>query len=312
MKKIFAIILTLFLIITTSISVNAIKDPDTFYIEELKLSINVPLYHVATRTENNFDMDPENYKEAVEDFEQKNIYLWGVSKFYNQRLFLYGLDANVRSLELFNEKELNDVANNIKSNLEAQNYTIVKSDIIESYNATYVITHYYDTEENYAISYSTVKDYKDIVLTMWSYEGEPTADQRQKLISIITSIEFDADKQSSETYPSKNQNETTENNTPNNISKYYTTKSFPPSPIVESLIITAVAVLIQIIAGIVILIVFVNKAKKRRNAALSAETVQSDSKFCIYCGAELKAVDTFCHKCGNKQAASNTNENTDI
>ena len=303
MKKIFSLAISLVLILFSVFGVCAtVTDPDdVYYIEELGFSIHTPMYYGATKSVNHLEISQEQYEEFLDALEKQGVYYYGLSKLiyydYYTEIYIYGEESDTRSLSSISDILLNTTIENQNEGWKEAGVTVVKNEIYESYDAKYIMTHFTDKEGNYAINYYTVENYKSIDIVMWCYGGEPSTDNKQELVTIINSIKFD---------------EPTGKQIYEETFTFSIAKDGKFTPFGESLIITSVAVLIQIIAGIVILIVFVNKAKKRRKAAISAETVQSDSKFCIYCDAELKAVDTFCHKCGNKQAASNTNENTDI
>lgn len=303
MKKAFSFILCLVILIFSVVGVSATKtDPeDTYYIEELGITIYVPLFTAATRNVNNLDISQEEYEEMVKNFEEENIYYYGYCTFYSYlgyltELIIYGNESDTRSLSDKSDIILENHIYQQKQELEDLGVEVIKSEIYESFDAKYILFHFADSEGNYGINYYTIENYKVIDIVMWSYGGEPPASAKKDLLSVINTIKFDE---------------------PTGMQIYE--KNFTLSiaengkltPLGESLILTGVIVLVQIIAGVVVLIILLNKRKKRRKAAqmmLNAQA-EAEKKFCIYCGTQLKVSDTFCHRCGKSQA--NT-ENSDI
>lgn len=305
MKKVFSYILCLVILIFSVVSVSAAKtDPeDVFYIEELGFTIEIPLYDSVTKNVNELELSQSEYEKLLKDFEEDSIYYYGYSDsyyWYNiiTEIIIYGFDSDIRSFSNLSDSQMKKIIENHNKAWEKSGVNVVKSEIFESLNATYILTHFTDDEGNYAINYYTVENYKDIDIVMWSYGGEPPANVRQNFLRSINTIEFDE---------------------PTGMQIYEKTftlsiaENGKLTPLGESLILTGVIVLIQIIAGVVVLIILLNKRKKHKKAALAQTDITtqpiSDSpvqpaiktKFCIYCGTKLNTNDTFCHKCGKNQ-----------
>ncbi|MBQ7386233.1 MAG: zinc ribbon domain-containing protein [Ruminococcus sp.] len=299
MKKTFSFILCLVILIFSVVGVSAKTDPeDLFYIEELGFTIEIPLYDSVTKNVNELDLSQSEYEQWLKDFEEDGIYYYGCSDsyyWYNiiTEIIIYGFDSDLSSFSNLSDSRMKKIIENHNKGWEESEVTVVKSEIFESLNATYILTHFTDDEGNYAINYYTVENYKEIDIVMWSYGGEPPANARQNFLRSINTIEFDE---------------------PTGMQIYEKTftlsiaENGKLTPLGESLILTCVIVLVQIIAGVVVLIILLNKRKKRRQNALT-QNANIKTKFCIYCGTELNTGDTFCHKCGKNQIPYEEKEN---
>ncbi len=302
MRKIFVTAISILIILVSVLSVSALTDPDDiYYIEELGITVQTPYYTAATREVNNLDISEAEYKEMLEDFEAGDIYYYGYSTSYAwygnvTEIIIYGGEADTRSLSTLSDFALEKIVENLNKDWEDAGVTISKSEVYESHNAKYILTHFTDEEDNYAINYYTVENYKSIDIIMWSYGGEPSASEKQHLVSLINTIEFD---------------EATASEDLENVLTFSIAKDGKLTPLGKSLVATAVVILIQLIAGVVVLVILLNKRKKRRQMALS-QSIETKNKFCIFCGTELKADDAFCHKCGKSQVITQTKENTNI
>ncbi len=299
MKKVFVTGISLLIVLVSVLSVSAVTDPDDiYYIEELGITVETPYYTAATRVVNNLDISEAEYKEMLDDFEAGDIYYYGYSTSYAwyghvTELFIYGEETDTRSLSTISDFAMEKTIENQNKGWEDAGVTVSKSEVYESHNAKYILTHFTDEENNYAINYYTVENYKSIDIVMWSYGGEPSASEKQHLVSLINTIEFD---------------ESTASEDLENILTFSIAENGKLTPLGEAIITAGVVILINIIAGIVVAIILVKKAKKRRHTALSAQPPQPENKFCIFCGTQLNAKDSFCHKCGKNQ---NTAENTE-
>lgn len=321
MKKVFCFTISLMIILLSAFTVCASKTDieSIYYLEELGITIYTPLYDaVATRDVNKMDITQEEYEEMIDFFEKENLHFFGYSSLfsassqwyydYYTELYIYGYDSSTLSLSSYSDAFLEKNIDQFNSDWEDAGLTVVKSEIYESYDTKYILSHIKDTEGNYAINYHTIENYKSIDIILWSYNGEPSSNAKTDLVSIINSIEFDeqADVQIYE--------------------KTFTlniAENGKLTPLGESLILTGVIVLIQIIAGVVVLVALLSKRKKRRKAALAQTDITTQpisgspvqpalkTKFCIYCGTKLTENDSFCHVCGKNQKVTDNAEVTE-
>lgn len=294
MKKALSIILCFVILIFSVVGVSATKtDPEkVYYIKDLGFTIHTPLFTAATRDVNNLGISQAEYEEMLSDFEAMDIYYWGYSYLFyyndNSELIIYGDNADINSLTDVSDSRLELSIKSQKEQWEKSGATVVKSEIYESYDAKYIMSHL-RYGEMYGINYYTVKNGKNIEIVMWCRYNEPTADARQELVNMINTIKFDK---------------------PADIHIYEKTftlsiaENGKLTPLGRSLVLAAVILLIQLIAGVVVLVILLNQRKRRRQNALN-QSFETAIKFCIFCGTELKQKDNFCHRCGKNQNPNN-------
>lgn len=317
MKKVFSITISLMIIILSIVSVSA--SGDTYVIDEIGISVNIPSGYVAITRDTPYDDTLGFTKEEFDStFEENDVYLVAFPKLYGaEQMILCSNDINIRSLSDFSDSELKEFA---ESDLEVyyeEGYEVSGYQIFDSHNATYIVTSFSDSNGDYAIHYWTIENYKTVNITCWCFGKEPTVNQKQIFLSFVNGITFDTEDEKFE--PDDATNATSPLYGNENIQIYEKTFTLSIAengrltPLGESLILTGVIVLIQIIAGVVVLVILLNKRKKRRKAALAQTDITtqpiSDSpvqpalktKFCIYCGTKLTENDSFCHVCGKNQ-----------
>lgn len=323
MKKIFALIFCFILFILSALTVCA--ENETYFIKELNFSIDIPSdYIVFTRNmEDSFTLKKYGYtsESLTKALENNSIYLDAFSNSVSEEIVVTAFELDVSDICIFDDEELEELAKAGLNNYKEQGAEILDCDVYTNTKTTYIITTYIDPIEGNGINYYTINNYYAINITCWTYDNELNDSNKKFFAETVDSITFHA-YNGLTTLPDTDDNSDTATQTApvydDNFMIYENTFTFSIAengkltPFGNSLIASAVIILVQITAGVILLIVFVNKAKKRRKAALSAEAVQSDIKFCIYCSTQLNAYDTFCHKCGNRQVASNPNKNSDI
>ncbi len=304
MKKtiIFAFCIILMLVSPFSVCAASVRPEDKFYIEELGITLHAYMYNAVSKNHTNFDISDEDNEKVIKQMEESQIYLWCYSALNSEEIYVYGWDNQLKSISMYNEDGLEELRNVIKQDYESTGAIVTKSEIYESYDTTYIVTHYSNEDNYFAISYYTIENNKSIEVIMFNYGSEPTASQRKNLIGLINSIEYSEKATSGSTTPSELSDFITyyENTFTLSIAE-----NGKLTPLGESLILTAVVILIQIIAGVIVLIILLNKRKKRRQEAL----IKSDTthvKFCIYCGVQLTSNDNICSKCGKSQTLSAT------
>ena len=309
MKKtlIFAFCIILTLVSTFSVCAAAVRPEDKFFIEELGITLHAYMYNAVSKDHNNFDISDEDKAKVIKQMEESQIYLWGYSSIFSEEIYVYGWDNQIKSISMYNEDGLEELRNVVKEDYESTGAIVTKSEIYESYDTTYIVTHYSNDDNYFAISYYTIENNKSIEVIMFNYGSEPAASQRKNLLGLINSIEY------SEKTP-------TDTTTPSELSDFITnyennftlsiTENGKLTPLGKfAIIISATVLLTIIIAGVVVMIIVAN-VKKRRKAAIVAQP-PSNAKFCIYCNTQLTDTDAFCCKCGKIQDPKQTTVTTE-
>lgn len=309
MKRIFPITISLLCVLLSIVSVNATND--TYVIDEIGISVNIPSGYIAITRDTQYD-DTLGFTEEEFDstFEANDVYLVAFPKLYGtEQIILTSDDINIRMLSDFSDSELKEFAESELDNYYVAGYEVSGYEIFDSHNATFIVTSFSDSNGDYAIHYWTIENYKTINITCWCFGKEPTINQKQVFLSFINGISFETDDEQLET------NDTTNATSPlydnGNILVYDKNFTFTIAengkltPLGKSLIATGVVISINIIAGVVVLIILLNKRKKRRQIALN-QSIETRNKFCIYCGTQLTADNLFCHVCGKKQNSDDT------
>lgn len=310
MKKIFTIAISAILMLLSALSVSAATE--TYFIDELGISVNIPSGYIAVTRDTEYDateLEKFGYtkEDLVKTFEEEDVYLVAFPKLYGtEQMILSSTDIDIRSLSDFTEYELKAFAEDDLDKYEAEGYVVSDYEIFESHNATYIATSFSAPNGDYAIHYWTIENYKVFNISCWCYWSEPTVNQKQIFLSFINGITFNTDTSATETED-------------NNIQFYENTVIFElanEGKLTTIGIAAIVTVVLTLIAGGVVAIILITKAKKRRRAALEAQKAinadeAANTKYCINCGTQISADDTFCFNCGKSQATSVETENTE-
>ena len=312
MKKAFIVTLSIVLILLSAFSVCA--ESETYFISDLNLSIEVPSdYNVFARDmeENSFTLKKYGYtkEELLNLLEESNIYFDGFNNPASEEIVITASKIKISDIAIFEDDELEEMIDASIKNHEAKGAEVLDCSIYVNSKTTYIVTTLCDPTEGNAINYYTINNYDAINITCCTYEN-PLDSKKELFASIIDNITFYAYNGVTTLPDSDDNRDFTTLTTPvndDNIKIYEKTftlsiaENGKLTPLGESLILTGVIVLIQIIAGVVVLIILLNKRKKRRQNALT-QNANINTKFCIYCGTELKQNDNFCYKCGKSQA----------
>lgn len=190
-------ILTLVLMMTISVF-NVFAVDNSYYIEELKMNINLPSEMVAVtrqspETDKYYSLFGIDYETSIAEFERENIYLRGMyqdsSKVLNVTMLSDDQSQLIGDYNNLDDSQLVDVETVL---LQQDSYT---SCTIERYDDNIYMNLQYTTEVNgntvYATQYNTVVGGNYINITLIPANGQQlTSDDYQMLNKVISSVSF--------------------------------------------------------------------------------------------------------------------------
>ena len=248
-------ILTLVLMMTISVF-NVFATDTSYYIEELKMNIDLPEEMVAVtrqspETDKYYSLFGIDYETSIAEFERENIYLRGMyqdsSKVLNVTMLSDDQSQRIGDYNNLDDNQLVDVENVL---LQQESYT---SCTIERYDDNIYMNLQYTTEVNgntvYATQYNTVVEGNYINITLIPANGQQlTAEDYQMLNKVISSVSFS----------SKNAN-------------------FFMSLLENPIVMICVCV-VAVVGVCVILTIIIRKGKKRRKKAKKAERKEKNQE----------------------------------
>ena len=190
-------ILTLVLMMTISVF-NVFATDTSYYIEELKMNIDLPEEMVAVtrqspETDKYYSLFGIDYETSIAEFERENIYLRGMyqdsSKVLNVTMLSDDQSQRIGDYNNLDDNQLVDVENVL---LQQDSYT---SCTIERYDDNIYMNLQYTTEVNgntvYATQYNTVVEGNYINITLIPANGQQlTEEDYQMLNKVISSVSF--------------------------------------------------------------------------------------------------------------------------
>ena len=248
-------ILTLVLMMTISVF-NVFATDTSYYIEELKMNIDLPEEMVAVtrqspETDKYYSLFGIDYETSIAEFERENIYLRGMyqdsSKVLNVTMLSDDQSQRIGDYNNLDDNQLVDVENVL---LQQESYT---SCTIERYDDNIYMNLQYTTEVNgntvYATQYNTVVEGNYINITLIPANGQQlTAEDYQMLNKVISSVSFS----------SKNAN-------------------FFMSLLENPIVMICVCV-VAVVGVCIILTIIIRKGKKRRKKAKKAERKEKNQE----------------------------------
>ena len=248
-------ILTLVLMMTISVF-NVFATDTSYYIEELKMNIDLPEEMVAVtrqspETDKYYSLFGIDYETSIAEFERENIYLRGMyqdsSKVLNVTMLSDDQSQRIGDYNNLDDNQLVDVENVL---LQQESYT---SCTIERYDDNIYMNLQYTTEVNgntvYATQYNTVVEGNYINITLIPANGQQlTAEDYQMLNKVISSVSFS----------SKNAN-------------------FFMSLLENPIVMICVCV-VAVVGVCVILTIIIRKGKKHRKKAKKAERKEKNQE----------------------------------
>lgn len=307
MKKHLALAISILLILISAISVSA--ENETFEVKDLNLSITVPShYNVLTRDieEDALELKKLGYtkEELLELLKNGNIYFDAFPDNSDVEFVITATPVKASNIAIFDDDELEDLAKGYIGSVEDEGTEVFDYEIYVNSKTTYIAFHLFSPESGYAINYYTIKNYKAINITCWTYEEAVTEQDSELFKTVVDSITYGAyNINATETTPQVSEGAT-------EYFEEYTVSDEAIETIAVSAIISVASFVLTLIAGGIVAIIIVTKTKKRRRlAAQKSAEAEKAVKFCIHCGTQLSSTDSFCYKCGKVQTADEENIN---
>ncbi len=258
MKRSVGLLLTILtLILTMTLSVFSVfATENQYYIEELKMSIDLPEEMIAVtrqspETDKYYSLFGVDYETSIAEFEKENIYLRGMyqdsSKVLNVTMLSDDQSQRIGDYNSLTDDQLVDVETVL---LQQDSYT---SCTIERYDDNIYMNLQYTTEVNgnsvYATQYNTVVDGNYINITLVPSNGQQlTSTDYQMLSQIISSVSFSG----------KNSNMI--------------------MALLENPVVTVCGIVILVVGVCVIITVIFRKGKKHRKKAKKAEKKEKNQE----------------------------------
>ena len=171
----------------------------TYVLDDVGMRIEIPSEYMAfTRDISNDDPNLAALgltKEYVLDWMQSgNNYLLAWDERINFEIRVGVYDSEIEDYNLLSDEELASVVSYMKNGYESQDVDIEKNEVFQNEQAKFIkfyIAPSDGTNVGYAIEYSTVYDYKEISIVMYSYAGKLDSEKESTFESIVNSIHFE-------------------------------------------------------------------------------------------------------------------------
>lgn len=197
MKRLFAVTLTVLLLLAMPFNISVFAASNTYDLDELELQVTIPNgYSVITRDTSASDpifSDLGTTKSAlISQFESSNIYLNAISDTYNEEVVVTMMENNLSNFGLLSDTTLNTLASTLVNQYTDYGINVSKYDIYQHSQAKFVRLYFTDTGKTvHGLQYYTIYDGKAMNFTMRSYEGSLSSRQETAIKTIVDSIKYD-------------------------------------------------------------------------------------------------------------------------
>ena len=197
MKRLFAVTLTVLLLLAMPLNISVFAASNTYDLDELELQVTIPNgYSVITRDTPASDpifSDLGTTKSAIiSQFESSNIYLNAISDTYNEEVVVTMMANSLSNFSLLSDTTLNTLASTLVNQYTDYGINVSKYDIYQHSQAKFVRLYFTDTGKTvHGLQYYTIYDGKAMNFTMRSYEGSLSSRQETAIKTIVDSIKYD-------------------------------------------------------------------------------------------------------------------------
>ena len=197
MKRLFAVTLTVLLLLSIQFNISVFAASNTYDLDELELQVTIPNgYLVITRDTPASDpifSDLGTTKSAlISQFESSNIYLNAISDTYNEEVVVTMVKNSLTNFSLLSDTTLNTLASTLVSQYTNYGINVSKYDIYQLSQAKFIRLYFTDTDKTvHGLQYYTIYDGKAMNFTMRSYEGSLSSRQETAIKTIVDSIKYD-------------------------------------------------------------------------------------------------------------------------
>ena len=197
MKRLFAVTLTVLLLLVMPFNLSVFAASNTYDLDELGLQVTIPDgYSVITRDTRASDpifSDLGTTKSAlISQFESSNIYLNAISDTYNEEVVVTMTENSLSNFSLLSDTALNTLASTLVNQYADYGINVSKYEIYQHSQAKFVRVYFTDTGKTvHGLQYYTIYDGKAMNFTMRSYEGSLSSRQETAIKTIVDSIKYD-------------------------------------------------------------------------------------------------------------------------
>ena len=196
MKRLGTIIACMSLIVLLMISSYA-ADKNTYYIEECSLSVDIPnLFVVFTRdtdaSDPNLDRLGLSWNELSSVFNERSMYLDAIDENGVTEIYITMVESQFPDFSQLSDTQLRTFASGLQSEFADRGVTVVDYDVY-THNGVKYIKLAEKNGTDLAQQYYTTVDGKAISITLASYAGAISSQQKAIVQGVVDSAMFDAE-----------------------------------------------------------------------------------------------------------------------
>ncbi len=197
MKRLFAVTLTVLLLLAMPFNISVFAASNTYDLDELELQVTIPTgYSVITRdTPANdpiFNGLGTTKSALVSQFETSNIYLNAIPNTYNEEIVVTNMKNSLSNFSLLSDTVLNTFAATLANQCTDYGINVSKYEIYQHSQAKFIKVYFTDTANSvHGLQYYTIYDGNAMNFTMRSYEGSISSRQETTIKTIVDSIKYD-------------------------------------------------------------------------------------------------------------------------
>ncbi len=201
--KSFLNILLVFYLVCCLLPVSAYAANDTYDLDELGMSIDLPEDLVVfTRDIKSNDPNLSEYgltkDSMISLMQERNIYLNAWDENISYEITVTMVDSPFADYNQFSDTSLNSLMPTLASEYESLGITFTKSELYQHTQAKFIkiyISQPNSGDTVYGLQYNTVYDNKAINVTLQSYSGKIDSNKESLIKEIVDTIHFDTELQ---------------------------------------------------------------------------------------------------------------------
>ena len=205
MKK-FLSTLWIFFLVFCFLPLSAFAASDTYELDELGMSIEIPSdYVVFTRDVRSDDPNLSAYGVTKDELYslmlERSVYLNAWDKDINYEIIVTMTASPLEDYNQLSDTTLSGLVSALETEYAAMGITLIRSDIYQHSQAKFAkiyISQPNNGETAYGLQYNTVYNGKAINITLQSYSGKRDASKETIIQIIVNSVHFDSEPQYSE------------------------------------------------------------------------------------------------------------------
>ncbi len=200
MKRLFAITLTVLLLLSVQFNISVFAASNTYKMDELGLEVSFPSdFTVITEDISSsapiFDRLGTTKSAVISKFKSENIYMNAIpNNSSTEEIVVTMTNGVVDNLSVFSDGTLKTLASSLTKEYENYGITVTKYDIYQHSQAKFIRVYFTDTANSaYGLQYYTNYDAKAMNFTMRSYDGPISSRQEKTIKTVVDSIKYNTD-----------------------------------------------------------------------------------------------------------------------